>query len=217
MAPEINGTYQNNEIRGKTYANMKPFEEKSVLGQDDFLKILITQLKNQDPLQPMQDREFIAQMATFSSLEQMTKMNSSIQEMRGMMLGQATSYVGKEISYEVNLYDHETGEMTGKEVYSGVVTGIENEKGKTYLLTANGHRITLDALLSVVTNPSNPIAENAYLLGKVVTYGVKDADGNIEEKTGKITAVTYKEGRIQLILDNEDQIGLLDILKVENG
>lgn len=217
MAPEINGTYQNNEIRGKTYANMKPFEEKSVLGQDDFLKILITQLKNQDPLQPMQDREFIAQMATFSSLEQMTKMNSSIQEMRGMMLGQATSYVGKEISYEVNLYDNETGEMTGKEVYSGVVTGIENEKGKTYLLTANGHRITLDALLSVVTNPSNPIAENAYLLGKVVTYGVKDADGNIEEKTGKITAVTYKEGRIQLILDNEDQIGLLDILKVENG
>lgn len=217
MAPEINGTYQNNEIRGKTYANMKPFQEKSVLGQDDFLKILITQLKNQDPLQPMQDREFIAQMATFSSLEQMTKMNSSIQEMRGMMLGQATSYVGKEISYEVNLYDHETGEMTGKEVYSGVVTGIENEKGKTYLLTANGHRITLDALLSVVTNPSNPIAENAYLLGKVVTYGVKDADGNIEEKTGKITAVTYKEGRIQLILDNEDQIGLLDILKVENG
>jgi flagellar basal-body rod modification protein FlgD len=217
MAPEINGTYQNNEIRGKTYANMKPFEEKSVLGQDDFLKILVTQLKNQDPLQPMQDREFIAQMATFSSLEQMTKMNSSIQEMRGMMLGQATSYVGKEISYEVNLYDHETGEMTGKEVYSGVVTGIENEKGKTYLLTANGHRITLDALLSVVTNPSNPIAENAYLLGKVVTYGVKDADGNIEEKTGKITAVTYKEGRIQLILDNEDQIGLLDILKVENG
>jgi len=217
MAPEINGTYQNNEIRGKTYANMKPFQEKSVLGQDDFLKILITQLKNQDPLQPMQDREFIAQMATFSSLEQMTKMNSSIQEMRGMMLGQATSYVGKEISYEVNLYDNETGEMTGKEVYSGVVTGIENEKGKTYLLTTNGHRITLDALLSVVTNPSNPIAENAYLLGKVVTYGVKDADGNIEEKTGKITAVTYKEGRIQLILDNEDQIGLLDILKVENG
>jgi len=217
MAPEINGTYQNNEIRGKTYANMKSFQEKSVLGQDDFLKILITQLKNQDPLQPMQDREFIAQMATFSSLEQMTKMNSSIQEMRGMMLGQATSYVGKEISYEVNLYDHETGEMTGKEVYSGVVTGIENEKGKTYLLTTNGHRITLDALLSVVTNPSNPIAENAYLLGKVVTYGVKDADGNIEEKTGKITAVTYKEGRVQLILDNEDQIGLLDILKVENG
>jgi flagellar basal-body rod modification protein FlgD len=217
MAPEINGTYQNNEIRGKTYANMKSFEEKSVLGQDDFLKILITQLKNQDPLQPMQDREFIAQMATFSSLEQMTKMNSSIQEMRGMMLGQATSYVGKEISYEVNLYDNETGEMTGKEVYSGVVTGIENEKGKTYLLTTNGHRITLDALLSVVTNPSNPIAENAYLLGKVVTYGVKDADGNTEEKTGKITAVTYKEGRVQLLLDNEDQIGLLDILKVENG
>ncbi|SFH50234.1 flagellar basal-body rod modification protein FlgD [Tindallia magadiensis] len=48
------------------------------LDKDAFLKLLTTQLSNQDPLNPMEDREFIAQMAQFSSLEQMQNMNESM-------------------------------------------------------------------------------------------------------------------------------------------
>ncbi|RQD68211.1 MAG: flagellar hook capping protein [Tindallia sp. MSAO_Bac2] len=59
-----------------------PNEVKSTfndnLDKDAFMKLLTTQLSNQDPLNPMEDREFIAQMAQFSSLEQMQNMNESM-------------------------------------------------------------------------------------------------------------------------------------------
>jgi len=51
------------------------------LGKDEFLKLLITELQNQDPTNPMQDREFIAQMAQFSSLEQMLNFNNGMSKL----------------------------------------------------------------------------------------------------------------------------------------
>ncbi len=207
----------NSEIRGKTYSTMQPFTEKSVLGQDDFLKILITQLRNQDPMEPMQDRDFIAQMATFSSLEQMSSMNKTMQEMRGIMLGQATTYVGKTIDYETSVYNSETEEFIGKEQHYGVVVGVENEKGKTYLITSLGHRVTFDAILSVTAEERNPITENAHLIGKKVSYALHNSDGSIEEKSGLVTAVSYLEGKVQLILENNEKISLTEVLKVENA
>lgn len=56
------------------------------LDKDAFLKLLTTQLANQDPLSPMEDREFIAQLAQFSSLEQMTAMNKTMERTSEEML-----------------------------------------------------------------------------------------------------------------------------------
>ena len=64
----------NNNVFGGSSTTREPNNE---LGKNDFLKLLTTQLKYQDPLSPMNDTEFIAQMAQFSSLEQMQNISAS--------------------------------------------------------------------------------------------------------------------------------------------
>ncbi|MFP4430582.1 MAG: flagellar hook assembly protein FlgD [Spirochaetota bacterium] len=68
------------------------------LGKDDFLSLLITQLKNQDPTSPMEDREFIAQMAQFSTLEQMTNMSNGFAQVTNLInSSQALGLIGKQV------------------------------------------------------------------------------------------------------------------------
>ncbi len=69
------------------------------LGKDAFLKLLIAELSNQDPLNPMEDREFISQMATFSSLEQMQNMNKTLEGMAEANKFSAVSYVGRAVAF----------------------------------------------------------------------------------------------------------------------
>ena len=77
------------------------------LGKDDFLKLLITQLSNQDPTSPMENTEFIAQMAQFSSLEQMTNMNQEFAKMNSMLVSsQAVGTIGKTV--DITLGDIKT-------------------------------------------------------------------------------------------------------------
>ncbi len=68
---------------------------KNVMGKDEFLKILVTQLSHQDPTAPMEDKEFIAQMAQFSSLEQITNMNEGLSKVADILArSQAVSLLG---------------------------------------------------------------------------------------------------------------------------
>jgi flagellar basal-body rod modification protein FlgD len=83
------------EHNAKTSPGRNPEQN---LGKDDFLKILITQLSYQDPTAPMEDKEFIAQMAQFSTLDQMTSMSNDFKRLTNMLAGtEATSSLGKSV------------------------------------------------------------------------------------------------------------------------
>lgn len=108
----------------KTLNNGK--ELKKILNQADFLNLLITELKNQDPTEPMKDRESIAQMAQFSSLEQMQNMNRSLDGVaKIMMQSQAYSLIGKmvQIGEGANAVKGVVQEVTGGDMPQVLING----------------------------------------------------------------------------------------------
>lgn len=127
----------------------------NILGKDDFLKILITQLQNQDPTSPMQDREFIAQMASFSSLEQMTNMNQTMQQFLTFQteasLLQQSQMIGKQVTYESESVDAE-GEKVIEEK-EGTVKAVLFEKGSVMLEMSDGSKITSFQVIKI-TDPA---------------------------------------------------------------
>ena len=64
---------------------------QDTLGRDAFLNLLVTQLQNQDPTQPQADGEFLAQLATFSALEQLQQLNAKIEALTALIEGGGAS------------------------------------------------------------------------------------------------------------------------------
>lgn len=116
-------------------------KDGNALGKDDFLKILITQLQNQDPTQPLQDKEFIAQMAQFTSVEQLTNMASEMKLMR-QSLGFVSGMIGKSITWTST---DSSGASVDK---SGIVDSITFKDGNQYA-NVKGEEISLDKLTKI--------------------------------------------------------------------
>ena len=76
----VNGTSGTSPTNTNT-TSTTTLNASKTLGQDAFMKLLITQLTHQDPTQPKEDTEFIAQLATFSQLEKLTSIASSITQL----------------------------------------------------------------------------------------------------------------------------------------
>ncbi len=111
---------------------------QQTLNQNDFLNLLVTQLANQDPMNPMSDTDFVAQMASFTSLQQTKETQASIQSM------QATDLIGRTVAVQ----------GADGTVDSGVVSGVVMDSGTPNLLV-NGQSYALSAVQSVSPAPTN--------------------------------------------------------------
>ncbi|MEK9150363.1 MAG: flagellar hook capping FlgD N-terminal domain-containing protein [Candidatus Desantisbacteria bacterium] len=117
--------------------------QKIGLGQDDFLKLLTIELKNQNPMEPLDNKEFIAQMATFSQLEQLLKMNDSlVNSMKSSVMSSALSILGKEVRATIE---------EGKEV-TGKAMSVEFKEGKATVTLEGGVKVPFDNILEVAAS-----------------------------------------------------------------
>lgn len=113
--------------------------EAAGLGKDDFLKLLLAQLSNQDPLKPLEDKEFITQLAQFNTLEQMQAMNKNLVDMlAGMSLASASDMIGKTVRVS-----------TASGMAQGVVTAVTMTDGKAKLSVTSGDEVVQVSLTQV--------------------------------------------------------------------
>ncbi len=113
--------------------------QETGLGEDAFMQLLLAQLQNQDPLNPMEDMDFIAQLAQFNSLSQLAKMSQSLEDLlQAQSLGQGSALIGKSV----------TGLSSSGELISGVVSGLQMVGGAV-TLDLDGQRMPLSDVQSV--------------------------------------------------------------------
>jgi flagellar basal-body rod modification protein FlgD len=185
-------------------------KKTSVMGKDDFLALLVAQLKNQDPLNPDDPTAFTAQLAQFSSLEQLTNLNTSMEGLTSAQTNSerisSLSLIGKDISYNSSKlnYDGQPIEL-GYQLdgtASSVTLSIQDANGKTVHtmqaapteLGAGNHFITWDG----TDQAGNPVASGKYTIvlqasaagtGKTVaaTPLVKSVVTGVDLSSGMIT------------------------------
>lgn len=195
------------------------------LGKEEFLKLLTSQLANQDPLQPVDNQAFIAQLAQFATVEQQSQMNGTLES---LLVAQASAnqtavanLVGKDLTFNSDkVHLDPTGETTingkltdeatklsaiikdenGKVVRSIVITG--KQAGGPVSLTwdgrdGNGRRLTSGDYSITLT------AENVE--GKSVPVSVQGR--------GRVNGVSFADGVPQLIV-NGVRVRLSDVLEV---
>ncbi|MFD1705886.1 flagellar hook assembly protein FlgD [Siminovitchia sediminis] len=185
------------------------------LGKDAFMKILFTQLQNQDPLNPMEDTEFISQMATFSSLEQLMNMNKTlerfVQSTTQANLLAYSEFVGKEVTWHEMIGGNDAKEDPEVTEGRGVVQSIQFLGDSVKIILEDGKEL-VPANISEIhqSQEVNTLAQASHLIGKKTVY----LDGE-REQTGVVASVTSKKGSIYLIMDNGSVVAPEKLTKIE--
>ena len=195
-----NGTITSDYYLATNNANFKVTDktDNSALGKDAFLQILITQLQNQDPTSPMDDKEFIAQMAQFSSLEQMQNMTKAMEDLlasqQQTQLMNYSTFIEKEVKW------HEVSDQLdsqGNPIYNegtGTIQELKFVDGEAVFILKDGKELTPGNISSILSGSttqtstvtsSNLFASASELIGQMVQYS--DGDQMVQAMIEAIT------------------------------
>ena len=189
------------------YQTTEKADEKDAMGKDAFLTMLVAQLKNQDPLNPMDGTEFTAQLAQFSQLESTMQSQKSLEEIKTLMQESAStdveSYIGKEVIAEVDAIEVAGGKAVGgfytlKEGAS-VTVNIYDDKGSKVRSVLVGQQepgsfpIEWDGLYA----DGKQVADGSYRFDVVAVNGsgVQAVETTVQ---GAVDGVIYSNGKTYL-------------------
>jgi len=187
-------------------------EIKKSLGKEEFLRLLVTQMQFQDPLKPMENTEFTAQLAQFSSLDQLSGINEGVKAFSdaqdGMNRGQAVNFIGKEVKASGNkVYagggasPSVIGYSLNKDV-SGITVNIYDQEGKdvrTIEIDPQGAGVH-----SVEWDGKNNLGETVSQGEYTFSVTAKDAEGKsfdtLTNIAGVVTGVSFEAGTSYLLV-----------------
>ena len=205
-------------IDSQIQSSQQAISSQTQLGKDDFLRLLTVQLQYQDPLEPLKNTEFIAQMAQFSSLEQLQNMNQSLGQNLGVETqlhtafqnNLATSLVGKEVEIPTREIEFD-GTAESDLTYR---LGEGSRSARLSILDARGSLVRefeLDASSRYGTitwdgksEAGSEVPSGAYL----AVIQAEDAGGNLVDsqtlKSARVQAVRYRDGGARILADGRE-------------
>ena len=188
-------------------------QKKTTVGKDDFLKLLMAQLKHQDPLSPMESTEFTSQLAQFNSLEQLMQVNEALSEIKNSLSLQGKEnpldYVGRKVKAAGNaiaLKDHLTeGGTYLLDEDAQVSISIYNDQGREVRRTDGGwqskgeHGISWDGKDSA----GGVLQDGAYTF-EVKAKNARGASVSVNGYvSGEVAGVKYQNGEPVLMVGNQ--------------
>lgn len=219
----INGVTATTQGTGALDSASSTLKNPTVLGKDDFLKLLVTQLKNQDPLNPVNNTEFISQSAQFSTLETLQNMQKDLDAIAGGAgatgISQATGLLGRTVSANSADFTYTGSPVSLPFTLPTAVNGATLD-----VLDGSGNvlgRVALGALPA----GAQTAQLSANTLGRVLPVGnysyriSADAGGGqsqvVDAIVGTVTRLTLDQGKAIAVVGNQN-VPLSEIIGIRN-
>ena len=221
MTASINSIPEN--LRSFESTQQKEIKRASVLGQEDFLKLLMTQLQNQDPMEPMDNGEFMGQMAQFSTVSGITEMGESIDSLVGMYQGQqmsnSASMIGKQALVNGNWAQLKGGQLGGAidltMAANDVRVDIKSESGEVMASLGLGSRMagTQEFTWDGIKHDGTPAAEGDYYLSATA---IRDGETTVPpmQVYGTVNSIQLKGGEVTLNVSGQGNVSFNNVNRI---